>query len=253
MTEPISINATCNEVVEELERIPNGVISEGTVECTQRGSNALNTLVSAYELKFTGNPGNLKVPEILVMDEVGRHTLKKSGATTFSGLDTMVVYDSGVTGEFYDYFGSKCGVTISVSDMSTAHYGAVQTATVRSGTERALKTCLGDSNGISWDNVGVENWDYGAVTGPWDAWSTIEAFPDQFPHLVKLVDSAAASEYEGGVYAIMFWDTDDETFYLGSAVDTSMTYQAGLPCEPLRYCDKMSSGRRNPSLRYPMI
>lgn len=220
ITEPLSINATCAELTAELEAIPNDVVDEGTLDCLHLPNQAL----SDYELTFTGNPGKLKIPEIIVLDEAGRHTLKKSGINAYTGLDTAVIFDTGVTGEFYDYFGSKCGVTISVADYTTDTYAAVQTATMVSGTEKTLKKCLGDSNGVSTDNVGVENWDFGATTGTFDAWITTEAFPDQYPHLVKLVNTAASSEFEGGVYTIMYWNSHDETFYLGSAVDTSLTY-----------------------------
>lgn len=224
VTETLSIHATCDDIINTMESLPNNVIHEGTLECKR---SMPDSSTSEYELRFTGNLGKLKIPEIVTMDETGRHTLTKSGMIAYTGLDTVVVYDKGITGEFYDYFGTKCDVTITVADMTQGHYGAVQMATVVSGTERTLKSCLGDSNGISWDNVGVENWDYGAETGPWDKWATIEAFPNQYPHLVKLVASSASSEYEGGVFAIMFWDTDDSMFYLGSAVDTSMTYEVG--------------------------
>ena len=223
ITEPIALNATCPELTAELEAIPNDVIDEGTVECTHLP----NTLASIYEISFTGNPGSLKVPEIVVLDESGRHTLMKSGQTAYTGLDTTVIYDSGITGEFYDYFGSKCGVTISVANYASDLFGAVQTATVVTGTERTLKSCLGDSNGVSSDNVGVENWDYGGLLGEFrfGTWSALHAYPDQFPHLVKLVNTAASSEYDGGVYTIMYWNAEDEQFFLSSAVDTSLTYQ----------------------------
>lgn len=225
VTESLSIHATCDDIINALESLPNNAVREGTLECEHL---LPDSSTSKYELRFTGNPGKLKIPEIMTMDETGRHTLMKSGMVAYTGLDIVVVYDKGITGEFYDYFNTKCEVTISVTDMAQGHYGAVQTATIVSGTERILKSCLGDSNGVSWDNVGVENWDYGAETGSWDKWATIEAFPNQYPHLVKLVDTFGSSVYEGGVYAIMFWDTDDSTFYLGSAVDTSMTYEVGI-------------------------
>lgn len=231
ITESLSINATCNEITNALESLPNDVIHEGTLECKHQ---LPDSSTSKYEIMFMGNPGKLRIPEIIAMDDTGRHTLRKSGMVAYTGLDTVVVYDKGVTGEFYDYFGTRCDVTITVTDMAQGHYGAVQMATVVSGTERTLKSCLGDSNGVSWDNVGVENWDYGAETGSWDKWATVEAFPNQYPHLVKLVASSASSEYEGGVHAIMFWDTDDNTFYLGSAVDTSMTYEVGDSLSLLR-------------------
>lgn len=231
ITEPLSLNSTCSALTSMLEAIPNDVIDEGTVDCVHH----MDTNVAKYILEFTGNPGYHKVPEIVVLDEAGRHTLKRASETAYNGLDTTAVYDSGVTGEFYDYFGKKCGVTISITDVSgTAIYGAVQTAAMVSGTVRTLKSCLGDSNGVSWDNVGVENWDYGATTAAYGSYGDphtfedSEAYPNQYPHLVKLINAAADSEFEGGVYTIMYWNTEDETFYLSSAVDASVEYQVNI-------------------------
>lgn len=228
VTELMNLNSTCSTLTSMLEAIPNDVVDEGTVDCRHQ----LTTDAAIYRLEFTGNPGYHKIPEIVVLDEAGRHTLKRATETAYNGLDTTVVYDSGITGEFYDYFGKKCGVTISITDISSTDvFGAVQTATMVSGTVRTLKTCLGDSNGVDWDNVGVENWDYGATTAAYGSFGDIhtfndrEAYPNQYPHLVKLVDTAADSEFDGGVYTIMYWNTEDETFYLSSAVDTSAQYQ----------------------------
>lgn len=113
------------------------------------------------------------------------------------------------------------------TDMTEDLFGNVQTVALVSGGSRTLKECLGDSNGKTNDNVGVENWDYGAVTASWTGtdWADHEAYPDQYPHLVKLVNDAASSEYEGGVFAILFWNSLDSQFILSSAIDTSMTYQ----------------------------
>lgn len=224
VTEPININSTCAEVTTELEAIPNDVIAEGTLECLHLP----NAAMSKYMLTFTGNPGNLKIPEIIVMDEAGRHTLMRSGSTAgYAGLDTAVVYDYGITGEFHDYFGQKCGVTIHVDDVFQDAMGTVQRADILSGTARGLKSCLGDSNGVTWDNVGVENWDYGG-SGGLTLQTPGHSYPSQFPHLVKLVDEAASSEFDGGVYAIMFWNSEEEAFHLSSAVDTSTNYTVRL-------------------------
>ena len=226
LTEPIALNASCPELTAELEAIPNDAIDEGTVECTHRLPDASSAI---YDLSFTGNPGSLKIPEIVVLDESGRHTLMRSGQTAYTGLDTTVIYDSGITGEFYDFFGSKCGVTITITDapLATPLFGAVQLAAVASGTLRTLKSCLGDSNGVTADNVEVENWDYGGLLGEFrlGTWSALHSYPNQFPHLVKLVSTSASSEYDGGVYTIMYWNAEEGQFYLSSAVDSSLTYQ----------------------------
>lgn len=215
-----------------------------------------------YELKFEGNPGAHRVPEIIVLDDAGRHTLRDDTTvgTQFNGLDTTVVYDTGITGEFYDFFGKKCGVTVQIMDPATfyadpdglygltdvtedVHYGEVQRAYVGTSAQlRTLKECLADSDGVSSNNVGVENWDLGslgteaAVYGPENyasggtygnvARTIRQAVPGQFPHMVKLVNAAASTpEFEGGMYTIMSYHTVDENFVLSAAVDPSLTYQ----------------------------
>ncbi|CAM9316995.1 unnamed protein product [Ectocarpus sp. 8 AP-2014] len=233
VTNPIPFNTTCTDLVAELEAIPNDVIDEGTVQCLHKHDEVTPDSWTKYMLSFTGNPGVHKIPEILVLDESGRHTLKKTGADAYAGLDIAVVYDAGITGEFYDYFMQKCGVVIGVTDFATTvadnreHYGLVQTTSISSGTLRTLKECLGDSNGVSTDNVGVENWDYGGPTGHFGPWhqTILEAVPGQFPHLVKLVNNAPESEFEGGMYTIMTWHQEDEHFVLSAAVDSSQEYQ----------------------------
>lgn len=244
VTNPIAFNVTCTDLVAELEAIPNDVIDEGTVLCLHKHDEVNPDLWTKYMLRFTGNPGVHKIPEILVLDESGRHTLKKTGADAYAGLDIAVVYDTGITGEFYDFFMQKCGVVIGVTDFVTTvaddyeHYGLVQTTSMSSGTLRTLKECLGDSNGVSTDNVGVENWDFGGPTGHFGPWhpTILEAVPGQFPHLVKLVNNAAESEFEGGMYTIMTWHQENDNFVLSAAVDSSMEYQVrswsdyGIPC-----------------------
>lgn len=229
VTNPIDFNSTCVDLVAELESLPNDVIDEGTVMCEHKVDGSAD-LWAKYMLDFTGNPGAHKTPEIVVLDESGRHTLKKAGADGYEGLDIVAVYDTGITGEFYDFFVQKCGVTVSVTDSVAEHFTEVQRATVVTGDVRTLKECLGDSNGVSTDNVGVENWDFGGPTAHFGEWheTILEAVPGQYPHLVKLVNSAAASEFEGGMYTVMVWHEVDNTFVLSAAVSTEEIYEVKL-------------------------
>lgn len=271
ITDPITFNgdpstfaADCTTLVTTLEAIPNDIIDDSTVTCTKTsGQDGTTSLYWVkYELKFTGNPGAHKIPEVLVLDDAGRHTLRDldTTGTEYNGLDTAVVYDTGITGEFYDFFGKKCGVTVTITDPATfyasaaadggyavadgtleVHYGEVQRATVSTGTLRALKECLSDSDGVSSNNVGVENWDFGSEVGQFGPADLAQGFdaagsprairqavPGQFPHLVKLVDASASSEFDGGVYTVMVWHPDDDNFVLSAAVDPSKEYQVGV-------------------------
>lgn len=242
VTNPIALHASCADLVTELEALPNDAIDATSATCLL--VSAVN--IATYSLSFTGNPGSLRVPEIIILDESGRHTLKQAATSAaYTGLDNTVVYDKGITGEFYDYFNTKCNVVIGgITDVVTGPLASVQTVAISSGTEKALKSCLGDSNGVSTDNLDVENWDYGAFH---DALLPL-TLPGQFPHLVKLVNSAASSEVEGGVYAIMFWNPDDTTFYLSTTVDNTLEYQV-YRLWPLWYEAHASSKE---SFRYPV-
>lgn len=247
----------------KLESIPNDVIDQQSVECEKDSETTAGGLWVRYHLKFEGNPGQHKTPQVIVRDEAGRHTLRDVNTNEFLGLETAVVYDTGVTGEFYDFFGKKCGITVSIvnpadfyemapadggygltnpAGASEKHIGEVQRALIASEADaRALKECLSDSDGVPSNNEGVENWDPGffapvAEYGPGDvngngkfadgsSRDIEQAVPGQFPHLVKLVVAGASSVYDGGVYTIMTWHPNDQNFVLSAAVDENVAYE----------------------------
>ena len=271
ITKPIEFKTgaeACPDIITALESIPNDVIDSSTATCTRdpvlvtalgsrntdlqatdgnpSSSNLVEDFVK-FNLNFNGNPGGHKTPQIVVVDAAGGYTIKDGSSN--DGLDTIAVYDTGITGEFFDFFGQKCGVTVSITNPTTyytdlaaaqgitltaaneIHYGEVQRAIVASGTDldiRKLKECLGDSNAMPSDNVGVENWDFGGPTkdfGEIDGVNGLkQAVPGQYPHMVKLVDTDA-SEYDGGVYTIMVYHEDDDNFVLSAAVDGTKTYE----------------------------
>lgn len=57
ITEPLTLNTTCDLLTEELVGIPNDVVDEGTVDCVQDAT----VTISKFLVAFTGNPGYLKV------------------------------------------------------------------------------------------------------------------------------------------------------------------------------------------------
>lgn len=289
ITDPMTFNgdgsvADCATLVAMLEAIPNDVIDDSTVLCVKDGGQYLpaGKFWMSYEIKLLGNPGAHKVPEVIVLDDAGRHTLRSvdNDGIQYTGLEKTVVYDTGITGEFHEFFGKKCGITVSISEPADfyastvadggyqvadatleVHYGEVQRATVASGTLRTLKECLSDSDGVPSNNVGVENWDMGNVLGDFGPVTTQgqqldgsgnliardirQSVPGQFPHLVKLVKVNPDSEYDGGVYTIMTWHPDDENFVLSAAVDDSAEYQVCVLCV---YCAYDSWGSLSHSL-----
>jgi len=141
-----------------------------------------------YRIKFRNNPGALSEPKIdLALDGTSPTLWASKG----NQLITKVWTD-GQQGEDNDYFANHCDkVTFTIQyDGTSVYYLNGLTSTERS----LLKTCLGDSNGNTADNVEVENWDYGNY---------------QYPHFVKLVHSQ--SSY------------DDSTYYCALIFDNTLT------------------------------
>lgn len=153
-----------------------------------------------YRLKFNGNPGNLRTPEVeLHLD--GKRPSLISG--TSNGKVVTFVSTDGQQGEDDDFFADHCdGVTVTIPAITNA--GASATDYVKlsglDATETSLlKKCLGDSDGDlstnlqsdgSTANSDVQNWDYGS---------------DAYPHLIKLVRTVT-SYNDGGYYAALIFD-----------------------------------------------
>jgi len=101
--------------------------------------------------------------------------------------------------------------------------------------QKRLKECLGDSNGVTTDNVEVYDWDYGTFTNP---------------HLIKLVDATqdAYVEYlraDGSSYKVL--QTDANNDWVDSA---SQTYPVSLLCNNGKEWVYASAGSGSASLRH---
>merc|ERR1712054_246836 len=149
------------------------------------------------------------------------------------------------TGEFTDYFVSQCehvyvsvkpihgpknsassanilvGTTPSLDPTNgqyptmfgnTNVYGYLDDLTA---TEtKLLKKCLGDSDGDSTNNVEVYDWDYGATsfyTEQYDTWVMSGT-----PHAIKLVRRSPNDDYDGGKFALVWWNPKAELFYVAT-------------------------------------
>jgi len=83
------------------------------------------------------------------------------------------IYPNGFIGEDVDMVPDYCeGVTVQLA--KTTGEGTHYLSGLTEMEAKALKRCLGDSNGDDSDNVEVYNWDYGSWLNP---------------HLIKLVDA----------------------------------------------------------------
>lgn len=75
--------------------------------------------------------------------------------------------------------------------------------------KKLFKQCLGDSDGNWNNNVGVENWDYGA----WgDAAHT--NMVGRFPHAIKLVKKNPTDSNDGGLHYLVWYDDTADSFNL---------------------------------------
>merc|ERR1711990_840199 len=220
-----SSTTTCLEVVSALEALPNTVIPSGSVFCSDYigqydemlGSYAYEATVEGgfhmYSLTFTGNPGYLKPIEI------------------DSTLD-------GMTGEFTDYFATQCehvyvdivtmgeslgdttteGTFPSVLSASPTMLGSLNVygklGSMTATEKKLLKKCLGDSDGDSTNNVEVYDWDYGAI-------KYFNEYGDTYlmsgtPHAIKLVKKSPSDDYDGGKFALIWYNPKDDEFYVAT-------------------------------------
>merc|ERR1719181_2173914 len=265
ITEPIkaSSTTTCLEVVSALEALPNTVIPSGSVFCSDYigqydemlGSYAYEATVEGgfhmYSLTFTGNPGYLKPIEIDSTLDGVRPTTNTSTA----------VWSDGMSGEFTDYFATQCEhvyVTITPMDQKGGNtvgtpnlaadddaadfrdfsstdllagvptmfdtlnvYGYIDSLTATES--KLLKKCLGDSDGDSTNNVEVYDWDYGAIK----YWSELSDtyLMSGTPHAIKLVKKSPADDYDGGKFALVWYNPNDDMFYIATkASDVASEY-----------------------------
>merc|ERR1711988_498336 len=149
-----------------------------------------------YRIKFYGNPGKLKEPEIEIYLDGNRPSiLTQEGFTMITR-----VYSDGQQGESEDYFADHCdGVTATINkasltadtnfnnDFNTYHYLGLSDSEVA-----LLKACLGSSDDDDANNVETYNWDWGNAI---------------FPHLIKLVRSTTVYT-DVGYYVALVWKSD---------------------------------------------
>jgi len=159
-----------------------------------------------YRIKFFGNPGAIKVPEITVYLDGKRPSL-------VSGYGKVVtkVWTDGQQGEYNDYFADHCdGVTATIATKALIVNGVpgrvVSYLTGMTMTEKnLLKACLGNSDFTSDNNVDVYNWDLGSK---------------YYPHIIKLVRTVTTYT-DGGYYAVIWYDTK----YLWDMTGTEGTFR----------------------------
>lgn len=147
-----------------------------------------------YRIHFYGNPGAIKVPEIVVMLDGKRPSLVSD-----YGKVVAKVWTDGQQGEYDDYFADHCdGITVLIAQkdwhatatLKKQRY--VSYLTGMTAVERnLLKKCLGNSDFDSTNNQDVYDWDRGSK---------------RYPHIIKLVRTVTTYT-DGGYYAAIWYDT----------------------------------------------
>ena len=107
-----------------------------------------------YRLKFFGNPGALKQPEIEIYLDGQRPSLAMTGAATSNQPLQVItkVWTDGQQGESYDYFADHCdNVAVTIGKDATTQITWLNP--VLSSMVTTLKTCLGSADFDSSNNV----------------------------------------------------------------------------------------------------
>ena len=199
-TSPLDIDATCVDVINALEGLPNNVIATNSVRCLSNvnslltaGQNSVTegiydatyvNIKSKFTIAFPENVGKLDQIDLNLLLDGARPTLYSPEDSPALGSSVgYAVYPNGYAGENTDYVSDYCsGVQVSLANSSTAvPFHTLNFLSNSAAQMKLLKNCLGDSNGNSADNVEVYNWDYGSnVAGS-------KYFLN--PHLIKLIDA----------------------------------------------------------------
>lgn len=137
-----------------------------------------------YRMKFFGNPGAQKEPEIELYLDGARPSLISPNSKVITK-----VWTDGQQGEDVDHFADHCdGVTVTIgTDQASYNYLTGFTIAERN----LLKKCLGESDFDSSNNQDVYNWDKGSKL---------------YPHIIKLVRTVTTYT-DGGYYAVIWYDT----------------------------------------------
>jgi len=187
-TDAIRYDASCLEVIDALEKIPNAVIPRNSVRCLKWNNYNAITAVDEpvllspnpyygikYTIAFPQNPGRLKQIELDIYLDGSRPTLTSNESTSTLG---HFVYPNGFQGNSTDYFSKKCdGLYISLATSASGFYDYINGLT--SFSTRILQSCLLDADFNTQVSSGSDtirgkdySWDFGTVYNP---------------HLIKLV------------------------------------------------------------------
>merc|ERR1711871_1907489 len=220
-TIPLKVDANCYTVEDALDGLPNTVIPDDSIVCTEVTETGTSDSATGYSLTFRGNPGYLKQLFVDTYLDGDRSTVTSSTPD----LSTYV-YNEGMTGEFTDYFATQCqNVYAEISsdsapsntdfpELNSGNYLELDTVETK-----LLKQCLGDSDGFEDDNVEVYDWDYGSIKQTINKdWLMMSSYP----HAIKLVQKDPYDDYQGGMYYLTWWESYNKKFVLANIPTPNM-------------------------------
>jgi len=217
VTGPIDVTANCYTVEDALDGLPDTVIPDDSIVCSDEGTSNY----AHYSLTFRGNPGYLKQLEVDTYLDGDRTTVY--GATALDA--TVQIFNTGMTGEFTDYFATQCRhayVTIEATSGSADVVDELNSGFVLKPHEaiayKLLKQCLGDSDGVENDNIEVYDWDYGSIPTVKDS---TQLMMSSYPHAVKLVEVDPYDDFQGGLYYLTWWDSNNDEFIVANFPSTN--------------------------------
>jgi len=207
--------ATGKVIADALKGLPDSVISDVVVTGATAAAAPGLGAGWLFTITFNANPGYLKQLEVDYFLDGSRATI--TAGTVAATSANVKVFQGGVIGEDTDYFATKCsGVQVTSTEQITgaaAKPGNLAYFAVGAGTTsitaniKALKTCLGDSNGNTGDNVDVENWDYGVTTEYLGGGSlTTVNMIGSYPHAIKTAPVDTSVNNGVGEYHLVWWD-----------------------------------------------
>merc|ERR1711939_965488 len=93
-------------------------------------------------------------------------------------------------------------------------YAKIAPDSLTATESKLLKKCLGDSDGFTSNNIEVYDWDYGADKFMYDSFDSY--MMSGTPHAIKLVKDSPNDDYDGGKFALIWYNEKDDAFYVAT-------------------------------------
>lgn len=209
-TDAIRYDASCLEVIDALEKLPNAVIPRNSVRCLKWNNYNAITYVDEpvllspnpyygikYTIAFPQNPGYLKQVELNMYLDGSRPTLTSNESISTLG---NFVYPNGFQGNTTDYFSHKCnGLYINLATSASEYYDYVDGLT--SFSTRILQSCLEQADLNTQVVSGSDiirgknySWDFGTTFNP----HVIKLVPIDSPWTTDLCNRTSPSSVRDG-------------------------------------------------------